>query len=338
MRRVWLFPIEPLEERYSADWLRWWPGVLHELGVDHSIVMGTRLRHDLGGSEFLNPVDTHFFKATQLADFCAELHNGAVQDGDVVLLCDAWNAELTSLAYMRDAGCVRFKIVGIFHAGCWDEHDFLSRVGMTRWARDVERGWFAALDAICVATEFHKELITKWGCDPAKMFVTGLPLYPDCVTEHRSAMMEQKSRTIVFPHRLAPEKQPDEFDRLRERFVAKYDWDDTKWVRTKDLKGATKSDYYDALASAKVVFSSALQETWGIAMIEAMLLGCWPVAPNRLSYPETIGEKFPLYTNLDEAAALVHQYVNSKEVAYYDNTRWEAAISRVVGVIRSLAP
>jgi len=334
--RVWLFPIEPLEERYSADWLRWWPGELHKQGVAHTVVMGSRLTTGLGRGEFLNPVDTHFFKATQFAEFASRVANGDVVDEDVVLLCDGWNAEVTSLAYVRDTAGPRFKIVALMHAGTWDENDYLVRCDMTRWARYVEIGWFAALDAVCVATEFHKRLIAKWGCAAEKVHVTGLPLYADCVTEHRSAMMEKKSRTIIFPHRLAPEKQPDFFDQLRDLYVARHGWEDTKWIRTKDLKGATKSDYYDALAQAKVVFSSALQETWGIAMIEAMLLGCWPVAPNRLSYPETIGTQFPLYTDLDGATVLVRQYLNAEGYAKYDSARWEAAISNVCDVIRRL--
>lgn len=61
--------------------------------------------------------------------------------------------------------------------------------------------------------------------------------------------------------------------------------------------------YAEALAAADVVVSTAWQETLGLAVIEAIRAGCDPLLPNRLSYPEVLGEELSkkhLYQNKGE--------------------------------------
>ncbi len=51
-------------------------------------------------------------------------------------------------------------------------------------------------------------------------------------------------------------------------------------------------DYLSLVAGCDVVVSTANQENFGIAVVEAMLLGCQPLFPNRLSYPELLPGQF----------------------------------------------
>jgi glycosyltransferase involved in cell wall biosynthesis len=145
---------------------------------------------------------------------------------------------------------------------------------------------------------------------------------------------EERRNLIVFPHRLAPEKAPWEFDQLA-TLVGRAD---LIWVKTRDASHAStvndgyssKSAYYRLLAQAKVVVSTARQETFGIAMQEGIASGAWAVAPHRLSYPELIGEgEGYLYRNLEEAA---EQIVEAVSLPF--SSRWsgkpERAIHRAV--------
>ena len=49
-----------------------------------------------------------------------------------------------------------------------------------------------------------------------------------------------------------------------------------------------RADYVSLLGQCDVVVSTAIQENFGIAVVEAILAGCQPVLPNRLAYPELI--------------------------------------------------
>ena len=51
-------------------------------------------------------------------------------------------------------------------------------------------------------------------------------------------------------------------------------------------------DYRRLVASAEVVVSCALQENFGIGIVEAVAAGCIPLLPDRLSYPEIIPERW----------------------------------------------
>jgi len=53
--------------------------------------------------------------------------------------------------------------------------------------------------------------------------------------------------------------------------------------------------YLQLLSMGDIVVSTALHEFFGISIIEAVRAGCWPILPDRLSYPELFDRRF-LYT------------------------------------------
>lgn len=50
--------------------------------------------------------------------------------------------------------------------------------------------------------------------------------------------------------------------------------------------------YRELVSTCDIVVSTALQEFFGISVIEAIAAGCRPVLPNRLSYPWLIPEDY----------------------------------------------
>ena len=94
-----------------------------------------------------------------------------------------------------------------------------------------------------------------------------------------------KRDLILFPHRIAPEKQLDIFLDLKEH-LPQYEF-----VVCQE-RSLTKNEYHNMLGEAKLVFSANLQETLGISWYEGALVDAIPMVPNRLSYSEMSMEDF----------------------------------------------
>jgi hypothetical protein len=93
-----------------------------------------------------------------------------------------------------------------------------------------------------------------------------------------------KKNKIIFPHRLAPEKQLEIFKDLAASMP------EYEWFVAQEHK-LTKDEYHRHLAESKIVFSANLQETLGISVYEGALVGAYPLVPDRLSYSEMWPDK-----------------------------------------------
>jgi glycosyltransferase involved in cell wall biosynthesis len=65
--------------------------------------------------------------------------------------------------------------------------------------------------------------------------------------------------------------------------------------------------YRDLLRRADIVVSTAIQEFFGISVIEAMYCGCVPILPHHLSYPEILPPEHHAVCLYDGPAALVEK-------------------------------
>ena len=109
-----------------------------------------------------------------------------------------------------------------------------------------------------------------------------------------------KEDIILFPHRIAPEKQPEVFDYIAEQMP------EYQFIKCQELD-LTKPEYHTLLGKAKLVFSANLQETLGISVYEGLAVGAIPMVPDRLSYSEMWSDTFKYpsewTTSLDSAKA-----------------------------------
>ncbi len=75
----------------------------------------------------------------------------------------------------------------------------------------------------------------------------------------------------------------------------------------------SRREYASLLARCDVVVSTAIQENFGIAVIEAALAGCQPLLPHRLAYPEIIPAEFHekcLYGSDDDLYARLRDLID----------------------------
>lgn len=303
MKKIFFVPLEPLEERYTAQWYRWWKDGFEENDVNFEYVDGVKTSGKINAGSVLDCYDTNRYKASQLIALISKIESGEINDGDTVFFADLWFPGIESLQYIRNVSGKNFKIAGILHAGTWDRYDFTCRAGMREWAKHIENGWLSFIDKIFVGSKFHKEIIVKntKAAVASRIIATGLPFDMEDVYETTGKEKVSKENIVVFPHRLDDEKRPWLFDRLA------YDLRKTGWkfLKTKDIT-KTKDEYYQVLAKSKIAISFAEQETFGYAMLEALTFDCVPVVPNKLSYKEM--PWYPMkFTNYTEAKKMVVQ-------------------------------
>ncbi len=305
--KLFFLPIEPYEERYTAQWYEWWADAFNNLGVDFEYVIGDRLTTKIETGQVLDVFGTHFYKFGQLETLMRLLNEGKIKDGDTIFLADLWFPGIEALAYIRNMTGIKFKIAGILHAGTWDQNDFTFKSGMRIWGKDFENSFLEFADKVYVATEYHKRLIcSKNSVDKAKVYVMGLPFDSEEIIAQ--TQKSTKENIVVFPHRLDDEKRPWLFDKLAYEF-RKSGW---KFVKTKEVC-KTKKDYYELLAKSKIAVSFARQETFGYAMLEAVALGCVPVVPDRLSYQE-IYPKNLQYADYIQAKKIIEELIKKDAI------------------------
>ena len=289
---VFLVDLEAVETRYTGQWKTHVPNLLKETGHAVTVISGpTDIPSATTPGAFLNFGGTNIYKANQVEQFGRLFCSGAVKPGDHFLFTDAWHPGIINLKYMSELLGVPVKIHALWHAGSYDPQDFLGRlIGDADWVRHSEKAFFHAIDYNYFATDFHIHMFcfNLFKC-PRWMFEgrisrTGWPMeyMPEVLKPYKGLA---KRDLILFPHRIAPEKQVEIFRDLAQA-LPQYEW-----IVCQD-QTLTKDEYHTLLGQAKMVFSANLQETLGISCYEGSVVDAIPLVPNRLSYIEMYDDVF----------------------------------------------
>lgn len=156
-------------------------------------------------------------------------------------------------------------------------------------------------------------------------------LHPGCRFPRRTPARQPRAPgeplLVIWNHRWEFDKDPDAFFRVIYRLIDQgvelrlallgenFQFVPRAFLEARERLGsrivqyghaADRGEYLEWLARGDVVVSTAIQENFGIAVVEAIRLGCFPLLPARLSYPELIPESFHgrcLYAGEDDLAA-----------------------------------
>jgi glycosyltransferase involved in cell wall biosynthesis len=303
---VFLIDLEAVETRYTGQWKTHVPNLLRKGGHNVQIISGPMdIPSATTPGAFLNFGGTNIYKASQVEQMGRLFCSGSVHAGDHFIFTDAWHPGIINLKYMSELLGIPVTTHGLWHAGSYDPQDFLGRlVGKKPWVRNAEKSFYHAFDHNYFATDFH-----------IKMFYTNLlndyPTENPWYSEHLEEILNREEPRIVrtgwpmeymentllmyknmpkrdlilFPHRIAPEKQVDIFRDLAEH-LPQYEF-----VVCQDQQ-LTKNEYHNLLGEAKMVFSANLQETLGISCYEGAVVDTIPLVPDRLSYTEMYYDTF----------------------------------------------
>jgi hypothetical protein len=305
---VFLIDLESVETRYTGQWKTHVPALLRKAGHNVQVISGPEdIPTATTPGAFLNFGGTNIYKSAQVEQMGRLFCNGSVHPGDHFIFTDAWHPGIINLKYMSELLGIPVVTHGLWHAGSYDPQDFLGRlVGNKPWVRHAEKSFFHAFDHNYFATQFHIEMFfvnllndypteNPWFEDDLadlragnlladKIVRTGWPMeYMQDTLRMYKGM--PKRDLILFPHRIAPEKQVEIFRDLAHH-LPQYEF-----VVCQDQQ-LTKNEYHNLLGEAKMVFSANLQETLGISCYEGAVVDAIPMVPDRLSYSEMYYDTF----------------------------------------------
>jgi hypothetical protein len=298
MAKVFLVDLEAVETRYTGEWKTHLPSLLAKRGHDVQVINGPEdIPRATTPGAFLNFGGTNIYKSSQVEKIGRLFCDGRIHAGDHFIFTDAWHPGIINLKYMSELLNIPVKIHALWHAGSYDPQDFLGRlIGNAKWVRHAEKSFFHAIDYNYFATEFHIDMfgINLIGLDKEtldhtyirnkKIIRSGWPMeyMEDTLVMYKNM---PKRNLILFPHRIAPEKQLPIFEDLKEH-LPQYEF---KVCQEYPL---SKREYHNMLGEAKLVFSANLQETLGISWYEGAIVDAIPMVPDRLSYSEMAMEDF----------------------------------------------
>lgn len=291
--KLYLIDLESIQTRYTCEWKKYFPTQLSQQQINVEVIEGpAELPSNTTPGMFLNFSATNIYKSVQAQKIAQLFSQNKVNHGDYFLFADAWNPTVIQLKYMSSLLGINIRIGGLWHAGSYDKNDGLGRlIGNVPWVRFAEHSMFSCYDHNFFATQFHvdmfaREMFNQSGENSTETFYdannsihrVGWPMeyLKEDLAKYRKM---PKQNLILFPHRIAPEKQVNIFRDLKQK-LPQYEF-----VVCQD-RTLTKSEYHDLLGRAKLVFSANLQETLGISWYEGVLAGAIPMVPDRLSYTE----------------------------------------------------
>ncbi|XP_052768800.1 glycosyltransferase-like domain-containing protein 1 isoform X2 [Mya arenaria] len=171
---------------------------------------------------------------------------------------------------------------------------------------------------------------------------TSVELHDDRYSSSAKKMkVEHQFLHIVWPHRWEHDKNPEAFFRVMYQLrdagcqfrlsVLGEQYTDVPVIfeeANAALKNhiehwgyqACKEDYYNVLREADVVVSTANHEFFGVAVLEAVHLGCFPLVPNRLVYPELF-TKTHLYNTDNQLFKELRNFCNNPHVLRHKQTQ-----------------
>jgi len=286
MNNIWIVDLEAVDSRYTGQWKHHVPDLIRKLAFGEynvQVIEGpTDIPEATTPGAFLNFGGTNIYKSAQMVKIGRLFCDGEVKEGDHFIYTDAWNPSIIQLKYMSELLGVSVKIHGLWHAGNYDPNDFLGRLITDKWVKTFELSLAQTIDYNWFASDDHLKMFREnFGYDDVQCFRTGWPM------EYLKTMFTPKKKEdiILFPHRIAPEKQVEIFRDLAKE-IPEY-----KFIVCQDTR-LSKEQYHNLLERSKMVFSANVQETLGISCYEGALAGAIPMVPDRLSYTEMYSDEF----------------------------------------------
>lgn len=292
MSRIIFVPQYPTPMRYSEWWITTFNKQFREAGYD-VITIGTdkNLRAGADPSMFSPIQQAIDFELEQIKEYC-QLKK---YKSDILFLSDiSFPGLFCNILYHPEQNIPKKKFA-FCHATSINLQDYFSDTKPSKYK--TELGNSRLFNKIFVGSEYHKQKL-NWN----NLSVTSLPMYPPMDSIYWKAFQHRKkSYDIVSVSRQTKQKVDSYLEsKVAEKFSQVVRKTFHEWY-----------EYYGFLGRSKVLLITSKEETFGYQIIDAILSGCIPIAPNICSYPELLPKEY-LYSTESELYDRLSLALNSQ--------------------------
>jgi hypothetical protein len=173
------------------------------------------------------------------------------------------------------------KMFAFCHATSLNHKDYFEDVRNVKFP--VETSHAAMFNKVFVGSKYHQDKL-GWN----NTIVTYLPFHPF------SSFKSEKINEIISASRPTPQKVDLQLESVvEEKFSDIIRKDTRSW-----------EEYFKFLSESTVLLISAAEDTFGYQIVDGIMNGCIPIAPNRCAYPELLSKEY-LYNNKEELFKII---------------------------------
>lgn len=357
---IYYIPIEPLDERYTEQWYRWFPKEFKKQNLEYKIIDGETLTNKIKTGAFLDINSTLFYKSEQLKKIAQLFYNKEIKNGDVFFVADIEFWGIEAIKYLAILQNINIKLYGFCHAASYTKEDYFSIT--ENFAQHHERAWFNTFDLIFVGSEYHKrQIINLRGVAEEKIIVTGNPYNISEVYD--SIEIKEKKNWIILTNRPDYEKRPnlslDIFEILKNKFpewefivvTSRSEWGNG-WIKEKakllENKGIikiysnlSKKEYLSLLQQSKFMLSNSIEENFGYCILESLIFNTVPILPNDYSHPELVeNDSRLLFNSINECINKLSDYIQNNGLNNYPINikkyamKYNKSLDKIVNIIK----
>lgn len=289
MSRIIFVPQYPTPMRYQEWWFNEFPKEFKKAGLD-VVVLGEGCEQTMkrvrGLSSNFSPIeDAILFETAQINQY---MKLKIDYDNDIVFMAD--------ISFPGLFGNVLFhktpsKVFGFCHATSLNHLDYFERDRFRKFRSETATAYMCT--HVFVGSRYHQEKLRDW----KNTQVTYLPYPP--ITPYRK--VEWKKNDIISVARPTNQKMDGGLEIYVEECLK---------TTVKRREFSNWQDYYKFIAESKVMLITAQEETFGYQIVDAVMNGCIPLAPNRCCYHELLPPEF-IYDSREELLAKLDYMINS---------------------------
>ena len=282
MSRLIFIPQYPTPMRYSEWWYNEFPREFRARGFDvlklGEKYLSTTQRAD---AQMFSPITTAInFEVEQINEYMSM----DILDDDILFLADlSFPGFFSNVLYHKKP----HKCYAFCHATSLNYLDYFEPVRSSKFP--CETAHASLFRKVFLGSYYHMRKLSDW----RNTVVTYLPYPPElCKTK----VVKEKKYKFCSASRPTEQKVDTFIEKAIEGTF------NDKIVR---MDHSSWDSYYSFLSSSKILLISAKEDTFGYQIIDAVINGCIPIAPNKLSYPELLPKEY-LYDNYDSLEKIIY--------------------------------